>query len=98
MSQNVEAIDDGQLQTIPGPGASETPNRSFTFPSAYTILFALIVLTAAATWIIPAGTYEYNQDGEPIPGPMLSVYPRSTEEFCSTRLRLSDQRHVRRPG
>ena len=73
MSQNVEAIDDGQLQTVPGPGASETPNRSFALPSAYTILFALIVLTAAATWIIPAGTYDYNQDGEPVPGTYHSV-------------------------
>src|SRR5215218_816026 len=42
--------------------------RSFALPSAYTILFILILLTAAATWIIPAGTYEYNADGEPIPG------------------------------
>jgi|SwirhisoilCB2_FD_contig_123_22259_length_3704_multi_5_in_2_out_2_2 uncharacterized ion transporter superfamily protein YfcC len=73
MSQNVEAIDDGQLQTIPGPGASESPNRSFALPSAYTILFALIVLTAAATWIIPAGTYDYNQDGEPLPGTYHAV-------------------------
>src|SRR6476660_4871422 len=73
MSQNVEAIDDGQLQTIPGPGASETPSRTFALPSAYTILFALIVLTAAATWIIPAGTYDYNQDGEPVPGTYHSV-------------------------
>ncbi|WP_153769275.1 YfcC family protein [Labrenzia sp. CE80] len=30
----------------------------FQFPSAFTILFALIVLVAAATWIIPAGEYD----------------------------------------
>jgi uncharacterized ion transporter superfamily protein YfcC len=30
----------------------------FRFPSAFTILFALIVLVAALTWIIPAGQYE----------------------------------------
>ncbi len=30
----------------------------FHFPSAYTILFALIVIVAALTWIIPAGQYE----------------------------------------
>ncbi|MEP4034320.1 MAG: YfcC family protein, partial [Roseibium polysiphoniae] len=30
----------------------------FQFPSAFTVLFALIVLVAAATWIIPAGEYE----------------------------------------
>ncbi|WP_330985402.1 MULTISPECIES: YfcC family protein [Enterobacterales] len=30
----------------------------FKFPSAYTILFLLIALVAAATWIIPAGQYQ----------------------------------------
>ena len=42
--------------------------RRFTLPSAYTILFVLIVLAAIATWIIPAGTYELTKDGEPKPG------------------------------
>jgi uncharacterized ion transporter superfamily protein YfcC len=42
--------------------------RRFTLPSAYTILFALIVLAAIATWIIPAGTYDLNRRGEPVPG------------------------------
>lgn len=30
----------------------------FRFPSAFTILFALIILVAALTWIIPAGLYD----------------------------------------
>lgn len=30
----------------------------FRFPTAYTILFALIVIVAALTWVIPAGQYE----------------------------------------
>jgi uncharacterized ion transporter superfamily protein YfcC len=42
--------------------------RRFTLPSAYTILFALIILAALATWIVPAGTYRLNEQGEPIPG------------------------------
>jgi len=42
--------------------------RRFTLPSAYTILFFLIVLAAIATWIVPAGTYDTNEAGEPIPG------------------------------
>ena len=42
--------------------------KRFTLPSAYTILFALIVLAAIATWFVPAGTYEINKAGEPIPG------------------------------
>ncbi|MFT6446318.1 YfcC family protein [Pseudophaeobacter arcticus] len=34
------------------------PTKRFSFPSAYTILFALIVIIAALTWVIPAGQYE----------------------------------------
>ncbi len=36
--------------------ATEKPG--FRFPSAFTILFGLIVLAAVLTWIIPAGRYE----------------------------------------
>lgn len=32
--------------------------KRFTFPSAYSILFGLIIFVAALTWIIPAGKYE----------------------------------------
>jgi uncharacterized ion transporter superfamily protein YfcC len=32
--------------------------KRFSFPSAYTILFALIVIVAVLTWVIPAGQYE----------------------------------------
>ena len=34
-------------------------------PTAYTILFLLLILVAAATWIIPAGSYDY-VDGVPV--------------------------------
>ncbi|MCI8481296.1 MAG: YfcC family protein [Oscillibacter sp.] len=34
----------------------------FRMPTAYTILFILIILVAVSTWIIPAGTYEYEND------------------------------------
>jgi uncharacterized ion transporter superfamily protein YfcC len=42
--------------------------RRFTLPSAYTILFALIVLMAIATWIVPAGVYDRDEEGAPKPG------------------------------
>jgi uncharacterized ion transporter superfamily protein YfcC len=48
-------------------GAPEKKHR-FTLPSAYTILFVLIVVAAIATWVIPAGTYDLNEAGEPKPG------------------------------
>jgi uncharacterized ion transporter superfamily protein YfcC len=50
------------------PAAEPEQKSRFRLPSAYTILFALIVLAAIATWIIPAGTYNLSADGEPIPG------------------------------
>lgn len=39
--------------------ASKTAERkSLRFPTAFTILFGLIILVAALTWIIPAGQYQ----------------------------------------
>ena len=52
----------------PARRRGEREEAAFALPSAYTILFILIVLIAAATWIVPSGTYEYNEFGEPIPG------------------------------
>jgi uncharacterized ion transporter superfamily protein YfcC len=48
--------------------AEPQKKRGFSLPSAYTILFALIVVAAIATWVIPAGVYNLNAAGEPIPG------------------------------
>ena len=56
---------------------TETPvgedKPGFRFPSAYTVLFILLILVVIATWIIPAGQYELNADGEPIPGSYQEV-------------------------
>src|SRR3954453_10581508 len=55
------------------PAEPVEPRRRFTLPSAYTILFALIVLMAIATWLIPAGVYVLDKAGSPIPGTYHSV-------------------------
>lgn len=47
--------------------------HGFTLPSAYTILFALIVLMALATWLIPAGQYQLDKEGAPLPGTYKEV-------------------------
>jgi uncharacterized ion transporter superfamily protein YfcC len=52
----------------PAEPQEKTGKRGFSLPSAYTILFALIVLAAIATWIVPAGTYNLDADGAPVPG------------------------------
>jgi uncharacterized ion transporter superfamily protein YfcC len=40
------------------PEDSEAPTLVSRFPTAYTILFGLIIFVAALTWIIPAGSYD----------------------------------------
>ena len=52
---------------------AEPEKKRFQLPSAYTILFALIVLAAIATWLVPAGAYDLNEEGEPIPGTYQEV-------------------------
>ncbi len=44
----------------------------FRMPTAYTILFLLIILVAVATWFIPAGAYDY-VDGVPVAGTYHAV-------------------------
>ncbi len=54
----------------------ETPleeQSGFRFPTAYTVLFGLLILVVIATWFIPAGQYDTNEDGEPIPGSYHNV-------------------------
>jgi uncharacterized ion transporter superfamily protein YfcC len=46
----------------------EEKKGGFKFPTAYTVLFLLLILVVIATWFIPAGQYDKNEDGEPIPG------------------------------
>ena len=42
--------------------------KGFTFPTAYTVLFILLILVVIATWFVPAGEYDRNNEGEPIQG------------------------------
>ena len=46
--------------------------NKFRMPTAYTILFLLIILVAVATWFIPAGAYDY-ADGVPVAGSYHAV-------------------------
>jgi uncharacterized ion transporter superfamily protein YfcC len=67
MADDIETSDEATDQGG-GAAAAGGGKRRFTMPSAYTILFALIVLMAIATWVVPAGTYDVNAEGSPIPG------------------------------
>ena len=54
--------------TVVEATAEQPPKKRFALPSAYTILFLLIIVTAFATWIIPAGKYDVDAEGAPLPG------------------------------
>ncbi|MFD1745512.1 YfcC family protein [Rhizobium helianthi] len=54
--------------------------KGFRFPTAYTILFGLIILAAILTWIVPAGQYERRLNPElnrevPVVGTYRPVEP-----------------------
>ncbi|CAH2211788.1 YfcC family protein [Tepidibacter aestuarii] len=49
--------------------------KKFKMPSAYTILFAIIIFVAILTWIVPAGKYDYTAENTPIPGSYHLVDP-----------------------
>ncbi|WP_268912502.1 YfcC family protein [Lentilactobacillus sp. SPB1-3] len=49
------------------------PKRRFKMPSAYTILFLIIILVAILTWIIPAGQYSTDKAGNIIAHTYRSV-------------------------
>ncbi|HEU4571559.1 MAG TPA: YfcC family protein [Candidatus Limnocylindrales bacterium] len=60
--------------TAAAPALEVAPaRRGLRLPSAYTILFILILVVAGLTWVVPAGRYDYNDDGTPIPGTYHSV-------------------------
>src|SRR5690348_12580009 len=64
--------------------ATAAPKRTFTFPSAYTILFAIMVVVTFLTWIIPAGQYD-QKDGQPIPNTYHQV-PKNPQHFFPNTL------------
>jgi uncharacterized ion transporter superfamily protein YfcC len=49
----------------PDPGA---PPKKFKFPTAFTVLAGVLLLVWIAAFFVPAGTYNLDKDGSPIPG------------------------------
>src|SRR6516164_4924416 len=68
-------------------GAAAEPKRRFKFPTAFTILFFVLVLVWILTFIIKPGTYSYvSCDGgssKPIPGTFESI---SVEHSIQARI------------
>lgn len=81
------------MTTAEARPAGERPapekHRKFSFPSAFTVLFAVTVVVWLLAFIIPTGAYKMTQDGRPIPGTYhhvdagLSFYDRLMQLFMS---------------
>jgi len=52
----------------PGPSEPEQPGKKFKFPTAFTVLAAVLLLVWIASFFVPAGAYKLNKDGQPQPG------------------------------
>jgi uncharacterized ion transporter superfamily protein YfcC len=48
--------------------AAEKPKRRFRFPTAFTVLFLVLLLVWVAAFFVPAGKYQTDASGSPIPG------------------------------
>lgn len=48
--------------------------KNIKMPTAYTILFAIIILTAILTWIIPPGQYQYLDPDASVREPVAGTY------------------------
>jgi len=52
----------------PASAPPEAPAKRFKFPTAFTVLFGVLLLVWIASFFVPAGVYKKDADGAPIPG------------------------------
>ena len=75
---------------------TEQGKKKFKFPTAFTILVLITFVVAILTRVIPAGQYDYDENGSPRPG---NVSPGRGESPVLARRDCSPhQRYVRRAG
>ena len=69
--------------------------KTLNFPSAFTILFFIMILAIAATWVIPAGAYSkltYNAEKNVLevmdPHGQLSTLPATQEALDKIKIHI----------
>src|SRR5215471_12283810 len=67
------------------PTQPGTPKRSLRFPTAFTVLFLVLVLVWVASFFVPAGKYDV-KDGSPVPGTYHKLPSCSAVEAGGTAL------------
>lgn len=79
--------------------------RKFKFPSAYTTLYIIIIISALATWLMPAGSFDtlsYSEEGQFIvEGNRSAILPATQETLDSLGLQMElskfEEAKIRRP-
>ncbi len=58
------------MSSAPEPGGpeEEPTSKKFKFPTAFTVLFAVLLLVWIASFFVPAGAYKTDATGSPVPG------------------------------
>jgi uncharacterized ion transporter superfamily protein YfcC len=56
------------VEEAPSPVEDEPKRRAFRFPTAFTVLFLVLLLVWIAAFFVPAGTYKKDSSGAPVPG------------------------------
>ena len=67
----------------------KTEKKKFQMPSSYTVLFIIIIILAILTWLIPAGQYQVNENGQFIAGTyeVIESQPQSIYDVLMSPIR-----------
>jgi len=89
-SDESDGAEDSTEMEVVGSDESKSGGGELKLPSAYTILFALVVCMAALTWVIPAGSFVREMSPAlgkmvPVPG-TYHLVPPSPQGFVSVFL------------
>lgn len=70
--------------------------KSFSFPSAFTILFFILIIAVGLTWVIPSGSYSkltYNMQDKVFVvksyGEQDKTYPATEKHWMTLTLKLN---------
>src|SRR4051794_34413605 len=65
---DTESVAPEPAVATPEQPAAEPPARKFKFPTAFTVLFAVLLPVWIASFFAPAGIYDKSSSGSPVPG------------------------------
>src|SRR5215472_3263825 len=72
--------------TPPAGDPSAAPKSRFRFPTAFTVLFLVLLLVWIAAFFVPAGKYQLDSAGSPRPGTYHELPSCSAVEAGGTAL------------